>query len=70
VPSRERSRRRVPSGQSRRSPERREVVRALRDQVADGSYQPPVDDVAAALAQWLVRDHMPQRVPRLARRRG
>ncbi|MGH9033321.1 MAG: hypothetical protein ACRDY4_03255 [Acidimicrobiia bacterium] len=38
------------------TPARREVVRAFREQVASGTYQPPVDAVSAELAAWLLCD--------------
>jgi hypothetical protein len=41
------------------TPARREVVRAFRDQVASGTYEPPVDAVSAALAAWLLCDGLP-----------
>jgi len=41
------------------TPARREVVRAFRDQVASGTYQPPVDALSAQLAAWLLCDGLP-----------
>jgi hypothetical protein len=41
------------------TPARREVVRAFREQVASGTYEPPVDAVSAALAAWLLCDGLP-----------
>jgi hypothetical protein len=38
------------------TPARREVVRAFRDEVASGTYQPSVDAVSATLAAWLLCD--------------
>ncbi len=41
------------------TPARREVVRAFRDQLASGAYQPPVDALSAELAAWLLCDGLP-----------
>jgi hypothetical protein len=41
------------------TPARREVVRAFRDQVASGTYEPPVDALSAQLAAWLLCDGLP-----------
>ncbi|HEX6313178.1 MAG TPA: hypothetical protein VF152_16315 [Acidimicrobiia bacterium] len=38
------------------TPARRQVLREFRDQVASGTYQPPVDAVSEALAAWLLCD--------------
>lgn len=41
------------------TPARREVVRAFRDRVASGTYEPPVDALSAQLAAWLLCDGLP-----------
>ena len=38
---------------------RREVLRAFREQVSTGEYRPPVDELSAELARWLVLDGIP-----------
>ena len=38
---------------------RREVLRAFREQVSTGAYRPPVDELSAELARWLMLDGIP-----------
>jgi hypothetical protein len=38
---------------------RREVLRAFREQVSTGVYRPPVDELSAELATWLLCDGIP-----------
>jgi hypothetical protein len=39
-----------------RSTARRELVRTFREHVSTGAYRPPVDELSAELARWLVHD--------------
>jgi hypothetical protein len=38
---------------------RRKVLRAFREQVITGVYTPPVDELSAELARWLMLDGIP-----------
>jgi hypothetical protein len=38
---------------------RRQVLRAFRDQVLSGEYRPPIDELSAELAGWLLNDGIP-----------
>lgn len=38
---------------------RRQVLRAFREQVSTGAYRPPVDELSAELATWLLQDGIP-----------
>jgi hypothetical protein len=39
---------------------RREVLRAFRAQVLSGEYHPPIDELSAELAGWLLNDGIPE----------
>ncbi len=43
-------------GRRPQSTARREVLRAFREQVSTGVYRPPIDELAAELAFWLLCD--------------
>jgi hypothetical protein len=38
---------------------RRQVLRAFREQLSSGVYRPPVDELSAELATWLLCDGIP-----------
>ena len=38
---------------------RQKVLRAFRDQVRSGEYHPPIDELSAELADWLLNDGIP-----------
>ena len=38
---------------------RRQVLRAFREQLSTGAYRPPVDELSAELATWLLCDGIP-----------
>jgi len=38
------------------------VLRAFREQLSTGDYRPPVDELSAELATWLLRDGIPPAV--------
>lgn len=44
----------------RSSAARRRVLREFRAQVRSGEYRPPIDEVSAALAGWLLNDGIPE----------
>ena len=45
-----------------RSSARHEVLRAFREQLSTGDYRPPVDELSAELATWLLCDGIPPAV--------
>jgi hypothetical protein len=64
-PTRTLNPRRVPGRPQ--STARREVLRAFREQVSTGAYRPPVAELSAELATWLLHDGIPPAGSRSAR---